>query len=167
MWSFLFKGLFTVHFFFCPSKCKSTVQYIFVFIYQGEHIVKFVIMNPFLIPASTQFPFLKQGRQRNFTFFIVHSFFLSFCPFPAYSKLSVSLGQVTEEVDLIDLFNYLYYYWLKSFMPEHTIVHDAEYGLVTFESQVHLILIQSVTISALRTFQYLLHKHWFVDRVDS
>ena len=52
-------------------------------------------------------------------------------------------------------------------MPEHTTVHSAESGPVIFESQVHLIMIQSVTISALRTLQYLFHKHWFVDRVDS
>lgn len=52
-------------------------------------------------------------------------------------------------------------------MPEHIIAHRAESGPVIFESQVHLILIQSVIISALRTLQYLFHKHWFVDRVDS
>ena len=41
-------------------------------------------------------------------------------------------------------------------MPEHTTVHSAESGPVIFESQVHLILIQSVTISALRTLHPLL-----------
>lgn len=33
-------------------------------------------------------------------------------------------------------------------MPEHSMVYHAESGPVTFESQVHLILIQLVKISA-------------------
>ena len=104
---FLFRGLFAKLFFLAPSKCKFTLLYLFVFIYQREHIMKSLIMNPFLIPAPTQFPSLKQGEQRNFTFLIVHSFLLWLCPFLAYLKFSILLGQVTEETGLIDLLNYL------------------------------------------------------------